>query len=147
MIYLTQTRPIFQAYGSVRGYGPRRSKLTAAIRDCENDRKACANLGSGCYSDYAPVCIMGKLEFLVVDPDDYNAPKRSYDRTDILKAIGRSIADGGGIHRPRLKADDWSGWVVAGSSVLLVDIRWPDDGELHEVIIRRMEHICEVYRD
>jgi len=52
---------------------------------------------------------------------------------EIIKAVGAKIADGHGVYRPKLKADDFKGIIIISGYAYKVSLRWPDGAEAHEI--------------
>lgn len=142
MAIATTTPPRYQAVGSCRdAVGPRRHRLSAAVRDAERDQADCAALGGGAYSDAAVEVRVAGAIYGVGDDDEAR-----YDRSAILAAVGDSIANGGGQRRPRRARDDWSGWVVFGGGLYRVTARWPDAADGSHEVSAEIDLICSIVR-
>ena len=150
--------PRFRADSDVRGRHTLRNTPQAALRDAERDRAQCAALGGGAYSDAVPTVVLtssgdysrgwiygvgyvnedgGRLH--LTDTAD------EWDVDEILKLVGEDIAAGHNhVRRPKLKRDDWTGWVATEDGLYSLLVEWPDDENLEPRLEAR--HICDIVR-
>lgn len=131
-------RPVYFASGPVRGDGYERRTAEAARADCERDAAACARLGGGAYSDRRVAVRMGSDVYFVGEGSV------CFPRRAIVAAVSEEIAEGNGVRRPRLKRDDWSGWIVTSirgrRDLWRVKARWPDGEDYYADF--DISHVC-----
>jgi hypothetical protein len=152
---LTTFPPKFRADGDVRGRGPLRTTPEAAIGDILRDRRSCSLTGG--YSDQVPTVVLtssgrydGTWTYGVgAELDDQGLLTLTHDadwpdEDRLLKVVGEQIADGKGDRRPKLKRDDWKGWLATRNGLFRVFVAWPDDENLLPNVDVR--HVCDINR-